>query len=127
MPPLILSSLSALSHFPLIIPFLESLPLPNLPFKYPCYRILHPRVISPRQPPSMVLEVYVLARTTFKIPKIQSRDTSPADRSLRFLAMIGIGLMARDILPRLSNKSTAFLFYFAISFPAEHLWNYSRC
>ena len=34
-----------------------------------CIRVLHPRVISPRQHPSMVLEVYVLARTTFKFPR----------------------------------------------------------
>lgn len=46
----------------------------------------------------MVLEVHVLARTSFKFLKIQSRDTSPADRSLRFQAMIGSGLMARDTL-----------------------------
>lgn len=46
----------------------------------------------------MVLEVYVLARTKFKIPNIKSRDTSPADRSLGIQAMIGSGLMARDTL-----------------------------
>lgn len=34
-----------------------------------CIRVLYPRVISPRQHPSMVLEVYVLARTTFKFPR----------------------------------------------------------
>ena len=63
-----------------------------------CTRVMYPRVISPRQPPSMVLEVYVLARTIFKFPKIQSRDTSPADRSLRFQVMMGRGLMVRDII-----------------------------
>ena len=47
----------------------------------------------------MVLEVYVLARTKFQIPKIQSKDTSPADQSLCFRVMIGFGLMARDTLP----------------------------
>ena len=46
----------------------------------------------------MVLEVYVLARTIFKISEIQSGDTSPADRVLRVQAMIGSGLMARDTL-----------------------------
>ena len=33
-----------------------------------------------------------------KILEIQFRDTSPADRSLRSRALIGIGLMARDTL-----------------------------
>ena len=48
----------------------------------------------------MVLEVYVLARTKFKIPRKQARDTLPADRSLRVQAIIGTGLMARDTLLR---------------------------
>ena len=34
----------------------------------------------------------------YKILGIQFRDTSPADRSLRFRALIGVGLMARDIV-----------------------------
>lgn len=33
-----------------------------------------------------------------KIREIKFRDTLPADRSLRFRALIGIGLMARDTL-----------------------------
>lgn len=33
-----------------------------------------------------------------KILEIKSKDTSPADRSLRSRALIGIGLMARDTL-----------------------------
>ena len=45
----------------------------------------------------MVLEVYVLARTKSKILGIHSRDISPADRSLCFRAIIGSGLMVRDI------------------------------
>lgn len=44
----------------------------------------------------MVLEVYVLARTKAKVLMISFKDTSPADRSLRFWAMIGSGLMVRD-------------------------------
>lgn len=74
-----------------------------------CNKGLYPRVISPRQPPSMVPEVYVLARTKFKILKIQSRDSSPADRSLSSQAIIGRGLMARDSLPLFRNQSTASL------------------
>ena len=40
----------------------------------------------------------MLAKTKFKIPKIKSRGTSPADRSLRVQAMNGSGLMARDTI-----------------------------
>lgn len=75
--------------------FLKSSLHSTIPFKWPNDRALHSRVISPRQPPLMVLEVYVLARTKYRIP---IRDTSPADRSLRFRAMTGTGLMARDTI-----------------------------
>lgn len=84
--------------FSVYLSCLESLLYPVCLYECPYDKVLHPRVISPRQPPSMVLEVYVLARTEFKSPKRKFRDTSPADRSLRVQAMIGSGLMARDIL-----------------------------
>ena len=71
---------------------------PTFPSSSTYNMALHPRVISPRQPPSVVFEVYVLARTKFKVLRIQSRDTSPADRSLCSQVMIGFGLMARDTL-----------------------------
>ena len=94
-----------LALFPGRAPFSVQLPLPcilllrpAIPFVPTYNRAFHPRVISPRQPPSMVFEVYVLARTKFKIPKTQSRDTSPADRSLCSQVTIGCGLMARDTL-----------------------------
>ena len=99
------SFMPLLALFPGRVPFSVQLPLPCILLLRPTVdfgstykRALHPRVISPRQPPLMVFEVYVLARTKFKIPKTQSRDTSPADRSLCSQVMIGCGLMARDTL-----------------------------
>ena len=99
------SFMPLLTLFPGRVLFSVQLPLPcifllrtTVRFGSAYNRALHPRVISPRLPPSMVFEVYVLARTKFKIPKIQSGDTSPADRSLCSQVMIGCGLMARDTL-----------------------------
>lgn len=87
----------------------------TLPFERPFNWTLYTRVISPRQPPSMVLEVYVLARTKLEVSKIQVWDTLPADRSLRFQAIIGSGLMARDNLlctvPNLLSSSGRYCKY----------------
>ena len=48
-----------------------SLRLCRIIFNLECLRnvVLHSRVISPCQPPSMVLEVYVLARRKFQDPR----------------------------------------------------------
>lgn len=67
---LILSSLRGpASILHQLVLFLSLYHIPQPLSECSCIRVLYPRVISPRQPPSMVLEVYVLARTTFKFPR----------------------------------------------------------
>ena len=56
---------------PILRPVGPSLRFCRIIFDLECLRhvVLHSRVISPRQPPSMVLEVYVLARWKFQDPR----------------------------------------------------------
>lgn len=59
-------------------------------------------------------------------PNIQSRDTSPADRSLRFQAMIGNGLMARDTLLCTAVNTMRHSRYLVTSIISGHIWTISR-
>ena len=80
------------------LPFLESLLTHTFLLEYPYIKAFDTRVLSPRGPLSMVLEVNMLARTIFDMLMMHFIDTSSADCTLRSQAMIASGLMTRNSL-----------------------------
>lgn len=82
-----------------------------------CIRVLHPACHISSTASVNGSRGIRARQNNFQVPKIQSWDTSPADRSLRSRVMMGMGLMVRNMI-LLRNQFSASLALF---------WNLDFC